>query len=85
MEILNIIVLIIVSLPVAVLGFFENEKDVDLTRGIVKAYMVMRPIYLLYVAMIFIIFVQLVLFFKKRKEEKKRHQQLLLPINIDKP
>jgi len=63
LEILNVLVLVVASLPIAVLGYFNDENNKDLNLSINRVYMILRPITFAFTLMMFIFFVQLVKFF----------------------
>jgi hypothetical protein len=63
LENLNVIVLTVVSLPVAILGYFDIDNNVELSTQINLAYMVFRPLSFIFSIIMFIIFVDLIKFF----------------------
>ena len=63
LENLNVIVLTVVSLPIAILGYFDIDNNVELSTQINLAYMVFRPLSFIFSIIMFIIFVDLIKFF----------------------
>lgn len=63
LENLNVIVLTVVSLPIAILGYFDIDTNVELNTQINLAYMVLRPLSFIFSIIMFIIFVDLIRFF----------------------
>ena len=63
LENLNVIVLTVVSLPIAILGYFNIDNNVELNTQINLAYMVLRPLSFIFSIIMFIIFVDLIRFF----------------------
>jgi hypothetical protein len=63
LENLNVIVLTVVSLPIAILGYFDIDNNVELSTQINLAYMVLRPLSFIFSIIMFIIFVDLIKFF----------------------
>ena len=63
LENLNVIVLTVVSLPIAILGYFDIDNNVELSTQINLAYMVLRPLSFMFSIIMFIIFVDLIKFF----------------------
>ena len=63
LENLNLVVLIVVSLPIAILGYLDIDHDVELGNKVNYVYMVLRPLSLIFSIIMFIIFVDLIKFF----------------------
>lgn len=62
------LVFILLSLPIALLGYVDIDHNQDVTIQINFAYMILRPLTFLYSILMFVVFVNLIKFFKKRRE-----------------
>ena len=69
-EYANVAVLLGLSLPIAILGFFDTSEYQGAARTIMLAFLVLRGGSLIFVVVIYIIFMRLLVFFKRRRDQK---------------